>query len=351
MPLVTGLATDMAGLKAAVALARIAGGAIDHAASDAIYPLISAMRDSGMMLAAPSEVRRRADRVLVIGDDAFADAPDMPDYLFAEAPDLGLRTRGAERQILWLGAGDDMPDLPETVALHGIDCPQDGLLDALSTIRAEIAGHRSGKGPLPAETVRFVAEWLQEAAFGCAIFAPASLDSLTVEMLAGLVFDLNAETRFTSLPMLRADQAFAAVQATTWSTGFPLRSGFGRGYADHDPRLFRGDRLIASGEADLAVHVEALAGADAIEPAWFGDVPVIALTGGEEEWAHPPTIAFTIATAGRDHHGVLYDARFGSFVPVDATATGEASGERPTAAAVLAAIAAHLGQNTAGAAA
>jgi len=66
LPLVTGLSTDIAGIKAAVALAQIAGGAIDHAASKGIYPLISAMRDSGMMLAAPSEIRRRADRVLVV---------------------------------------------------------------------------------------------------------------------------------------------------------------------------------------------------------------------------------------------------------------------------------------------
>ena len=31
LPLVTGLSTDIAGIKAAVALAQIAGGAIDHA--------------------------------------------------------------------------------------------------------------------------------------------------------------------------------------------------------------------------------------------------------------------------------------------------------------------------------
>ncbi|WP_024349736.1 MULTISPECIES: hypothetical protein [Aurantimonas] len=346
LPLVTGLSTDVAGIKAAVALAQIAGGAIDHAASNGIYPLISAMRDSGMMLAAPSEIRRRADRVLVVGDDAFEDAPDMPDYLFYETPDLGEATRGVERQVLWLGAGDDMPDLPESVALHGIDCAGDDLLDALSAIRAELAGHQHGAGPLPAPTVQFVAEWLKEAAFGCAIFAPANLDSLTIEMLAGLVFDLNAETRFTSLPMLRADQAFAAAQATTWTTGFPLRSGFGRGYPDHDPHLYRGERLIADGEADLAVHVAALDGQDEIEPEWSATVPVVALCGEATDWSHPPKIAFAVATAGRDHDSVLYDNRFGGFVPVAASQAGEDAGGRMTAAAVLAAIAAHLGQTT-----
>ena len=351
LPLVTGLSTDIAGIKAAVALAQIAGGAIDHAASKGIYPLISAMRDSGMMLAAPSEIRRRADRVLVIGDDAFEDAPDMPDYLFYETPDLGEATRGVERQVLWLGAGDDMPDLPESVALHGIDCAGDDLLDALSAIRAEMAGHQHGAGPLPAPTVQFVAEWLKDAAFGCAIFAPAGLDSLTIEMLAGLVFDLNAETRFTSLPMLRSDQAFAAAQATTWATGFPLRSGFGRGYPDHDPHLYRGERLIADGEADLAVHVAALDGQDEIEPGWSGAVPVVALCGEATDWSHPPKIAFAVATAGRDHDSVLYDNRFGGFVPVAPSQTGEDAGGRMTAAAVLAAIAAHLGQTTTEAAA
>jgi len=80
-------------------------------------------------------------------------------------------------------------------------------------------------------------------------------------------------------------------------------------------------------------------------------VPVVALCGEATDWTHPPKIAFAVATAGRDHDSVLYDNRFGGFVPVAASQPDEDAGGRMTAAAVLSAIAAHLGQTTTEAAA
>lgn len=340
LPLITGLTTDLAGMQAAIALCRIAGGVIDHAGSSDIYPLISALRDGGMMLGAPAEIRRRADRVLIVGPDAFDPAPDLPQFLFSNRPDLGKRTGGAERQALWLGAPSDGSTLPNAVVVEPIDCPADRIVDGLAMIRAALARHRFGDGPLSAEHAHDIAAWLREAGFGCAIFSPAAMDGLGLEMLAGLVLDLNAETRFTSLPVFGRDQAYAAAMATTWSTGFPLRTSFARGFPDHDPQLFEAGRLLASGEADLAIHVAALDGTGIAEPEWAGRVPAIAVTAPGDAWTSTPAIGFEVAMAGRDHDGVLFDGTFGSFVPVPASAENDA----PPAAAILAAIAAALGE-------
>lgn len=344
LPVVTGLATDVAGVRAALGLARIAGAAIDHQASAAIYPAITAIRDSGMMIGAQAEIRRRADRVLIVGADAFAQSPDLPEFLFSHEPDLGKETRG-KRQILWLGAGGG-PEF-SAASIERVDCPADGIADALAMIRAATAGHRFGEGPISDAQAEAIAAFAKQAAFGCAIFAVAGMDELAIEMLSGLVFDLNAETRFTSLPLFGPDQAFGAALAATWTTGFPLRVGFGRGFPDHDPDLYEAGQLIASGEADLAIHVSGLAGAALPEPDWSGRLPVIAIGETSGTWANPPKIRFDAAIAGRDHDGVLYDERFGSFVPFAATATATL----PRAADLLSAIAAALGDATTGAAA
>jgi formylmethanofuran dehydrogenase subunit B len=345
LPVVTGLVTDFAGVRAALSLARIAGAAIDHQGSAAIYPAITALRESGMMIGAPAEMRRRADRVLIVGAEVFAQSPDLPDFLFGHEPDLGTRTRG-ECQILWLGAPDDGADLP-AASVERVACPADGIPDALAMIRAAVAGHRFGDGPIPRERAETIAAWAKAAGFGCAIFAADALDELAIEMLSGLVFDLNAETRFTSLPLFGPDQAFGAALAATWTTGFPLRVGFGRGFPEHDPDLCEAGQLIASGEADLAVHVAGLDGVDSPEPDWSGVLPVIAIGEGAAAWTNPPKIRFEAAMAGRDHDGVLHNERFGSFVPV-ATATNVAL---PRAADILSAIAAALGGATSGVAA
>lgn len=344
LPVVTGLATDIAGVRAALSLARIAGAAIDHQGSTSIYSAIAAIRDSGMMIGAPGEIRRRADRVLIVGD-AFAQSPDLPGFLFGQAPDLGVETRG-ERRILWLGAPEAGTDLPGASVEH-FACPADGIADALAMIRAAVAGHRFGEGAIAGEQAEAIAAWAKGAGFGCAIFAVAGMDELAIEMLSGLVFDLNAETRFTSLPLFGPGQAFGAALAATWTTGFPLRVAFGRGFPDHDPDLHEAAHLIASGEADLAIYVSGLAEAASPEPDWSGRVPVIAIGEGASAWTNPPRIRFDAATAGRDHDGVLHDERFGSFVPFAATQAGTL----PRAADVLSAIAAALGDATTGAAA
>ena len=344
LPVVTGLLTDVAGNRAALALARIAGAAIDHQGSAAMYPAITAIRDGGMMIGAPAEMRRRADRVLIVGD-AFAQSPDLPEFLFGHAPDLGERTRG-ERQILWLGAPEGSADIPGA-SIEQVGCPADGIADALAMIRAAVAGHRFGEGPIAAEQAEAAAAWMKGAGFGCAIFAVAGIDELGIEMLAGLVFDLNAATRFTCLPLFGPGQGFGAALMATWTTGFPLRVGFGRGFPDHDPDLYEAGQLIASGEADLAIHVAGLVNTATPEPEWSGRVKVIAIGESAAGWANPPAIRFDAGMAGRDHDGVLYDERFGSFVPFAASG----SGALPRAADVLAEIAAAMGDVTTGAAA
>ena len=58
-------------------------------------------------------------------------------------------------------------------------------------------------------------------------------------------------------------------------TGFPLRTGFGRGVPEHDPWRFEASRLIDSGEADCAVWISAYG---TRPPAWKRDLPLVALT-------------------------------------------------------------------------
>ena len=346
LPVVAGLATDIGGVGAAIRLARACGGVVDHRASRDIYPLISAIRDSGMMLGAAPEVRRRADRILVVGPDAFAGAGDLPRRLFAEAPDLGEATRGSERKLLWLSPPADLPPLPNSVSLETVDCAPERLGEAVATIRAAVAGHRFGEGPLPSERVREAADWLKAAHFGCAIFDAGSFDTLEIEMLAGLVSDLNAGTRFTSLPRLAADAAYGAAMAATWSTGFPLRVGFGRGAPEHDAHLHDASRLLASGEADLVIDVgDAPEARDGGAPRFY--VPTIRIAAEAATDAASAKVAFATGLAGRDHDSVLYDGYFGSFVPAPASDRSDL----PSAAHILDEIAAAVGGTALGAAA
>ena len=60
-PLIAGLGTDVAGARAAVALAERIGAAIDHMHADELLRNLDVMRSSGVLRTTPSEAHVRAD--------------------------------------------------------------------------------------------------------------------------------------------------------------------------------------------------------------------------------------------------------------------------------------------------
>ncbi|WP_102960130.1 hypothetical protein [Mangrovicella endophytica] len=345
LPVVTGLASDVAGIKAAIRLAQGAGAVLDHGASQALQAHMSALTEHGMILGAPAEVRRRADRVLVIGRGAFDGAPELPSFLFSHQPDLGraARDEAAGRRVLWLGAPDVLPAFPNEVSVEAVRCPDEALPAIAAAIRAALGDRRFGETAIGTAKVREIAEWLGGAEFGCAIWSCEELDALDVETLAGLVVDLNRTTRFTSLSRTGPGQAYGAAQIAAAATGLPLRTGFGRGFAEHDPLVNDARRLVQAGETDLVVYLSALADFETEIPDWTGEVPVIALVPDPSACSPTPRVAFAVATAGRDHDGVLFEERMASFAPFTAEAGARTGMELPSAARVLTAIAEALG--------
>ncbi|NDW05242.1 hypothetical protein [Jiella pacifica] len=335
-PFVGGLRTDVIGLRSALSLARRIGAIVDHAGSAAVYPFIVPARESGAFLAAPAEMRRRADRVLILGNAAARTGADVIRMLTDAEPDLGAATRAGKRRFMTLGSKNaTWPGAQETA--H-VDCASEEIVDVLGMVRATLAGRRTGEGALGEETVATIASFVAEASFCCVVFSPAEFGELGTEQIFGLVADLNETTRASTLPVFAEADAMGAALQATWTAGFPLRLSFGRGAAEHDAALNASERqLSGAGEADLAVLVEALAGAS---PATLeAAIPAILLTADPAS-AGSAKVAFHVATAGRDQDGVLYDPRFGGFI----AKTAQTKSELPSVAAILDALAEQIGE-------
>lgn len=328
LPLITGLATDVAGVRAAVRLAEAAGGVIDHGRSAALYSQLDVLRRTGLFRGVPAELRRRADRVLLVGGDALEAAPDLLAYLLEGAPDLG-RAAGASRGAVWIGgpAGASLPG----VSLDVVAMEDDELPGFIGLMRASLGGRRFDRAAPAAGRAAALGAWLAEAKFAIVVWSPG-LDSITVETLTGLVSELNAATRASAVPLGEAGEAHGAAEVATWLSGYPLRVSFARGEAEHDPLLFESARLLGSGECDLALHVDARAGVS-LGPIAAASVPVISIAS-----APPPNgaaIAFEVAPAGAGRGEALWDDRLASFTSTE----GGPASDRPSAADVLSALA------------
>lgn len=303
-PVIAGLATDIAGAEVAVALAETVRGAIDHVHAAAVLSNFGVMREAGWMIVTPREARARADVVLLVG-------AGLGSFLEAAGLEQPL-TIGVERgrHVIRLGGeAGNAADLPVMLA----------------SLRALVAG-KSIAGAT--QSLEAMAKTLNEAGYGVAVWNAVMLDPLAIEMVCGLVDDLNARTRFAGLPVAAACNGAGVMQAIGWHTGLPMRTGFGRGRPEHDLWRFDANRLVESGEADAAVWV---GGLDADVPLWIGKVPTVALAAPDTRFAAAPTIRINVGRPAIDHDAVLFDASLG----VLAASPARAASKLPRAADVL----------------
>jgi formylmethanofuran dehydrogenase subunit B len=313
-PLITGLGTDVAGARAAIALAQQIGAAIDHMHSDVLLRGLDVMRGGGLMLTTPSEARVRADYLLLVGPevaDAFAALPQL--FFGPAAPEAGA----APRRIGWICPDRSAMSAfregaePRTIGRNARELPA-----LLAGLRARIAGRPVAKTQVSGKALDGLAGDLAQARFGVAIWSAAALGALETEMLHGIVADLNARTRFSSLPLGPGDNAFGVMEVCGWVTGFPMRTGFGLSYAQHDPWRFDTARLVNAGEVDCAVWISAYG---AGPPQWTETLPVIALTAPDTPMRRPARVAIEVGQPGIDHDALEYVPSVGALASIPAT--------------------------------
>lgn len=297
--MITGLRTDHDGARAAVDLARRIGGVIDHDESDAALRDIEVMRRNGWIVTTPLQMHARADVVLLVGV-AATDTGLLLDRPPTLAP-------GLTRRVIEVGAQE------------------------LGVLRALIGGRLVHASP----KLREAADALLGTHFGVAIWRASTLDDIAVEMLCGLIEDLNRATRFAGLPLSAGGNATGVMDVAAALCGVPVRVGFARGFAEHDPWRFDARRMIAEGEADAALWLSAT---DSFAPPWGDAVPTIALTAGGATFGTPPTVRIVVGCPGVDHDAVLFDSSLGTLSFVAARAPTDV----PSAAAILNRIAAAL---------
>jgi formylmethanofuran dehydrogenase subunit B len=319
------LDTDIHGTRAAIALAERVGASYDHADGAGLARETALLTDRGGMFVAPGEVRRRADVVAIVGE-----LPEIHRGFVTEladtVPDL---TACNAREFFLVGHGKS-PPLGGRKATR-LSCGKSGLTGTLAALRAQSAGRQVSASV--SNFSRFQAA-LADARFPVFLFSGHAADTLALEMLQGLLADLNRKSRASALHLPSSESGWGSTLASTWMTGFPVRTSFSRGFPEYDPWRFDAARQLAAGEADFHLWISA----DAKKPLGNGNsAKLIALTKTSRP-AAGAEVTFAIGKAGVDHDAVSYSAGTGSltFVPAE-----EAS-ELPSAATILRSIAEHI---------
>jgi formylmethanofuran dehydrogenase subunit B len=305
-PLLISAGTDVAGMRALLELAERTGGIFDHRTGDAMMRNLLVLQDSGLIGTTLTEVRNRADLLIVAGTDISTRFPRFFERIFGEFDSLFMT---GEREICFLGAmPDDLPAPLKARATSAAVEPE-RLGEVFGALRSLLAGRtlipKTVAGIATQELAALLAR-MQRARYGVLTWVAADLAfphaELAIQSMCELVTALNASVRFAVLPLGGTDGDLTAAQVTTWQTGFPLRVSFAGGKPAYDPWQHSARRLLEHSEADAVVFVSAL---DASHAPPESDAPAIVLS-------RPGTLTgngsvfIPVATPGLHHAGHLY---------------------------------------------
>lgn len=340
LPLFAGLGTDVAGMREVLALVERLGGIVDHAAAPGLMANLRAMQDGGWVATTLAEVRNRADFALFVGADPGRVTPRLVERCFRPTASLFGPLR---RELVLLGEGPGLPPEPG----HGTDliaCPTEHLLEAVTALRAMMAGarlHVENVAGIDADELEGLAQRLHDARYPVIVWAAGELPpahrEMIVEQLAGLTRDINARARCAALPLAGPDNVVGCNQVCSWATGVPLRTGFAGGVSDHDPERWRTEALLASGGVDCVVWISGLREL----PPPRTDIPTVVLTHASDS-VGPASVVIPIGRPGVEHAGSVYRTDGVVSLPVRALRnTG-----RPSAAEMLRALRCRLAANS-----
>jgi len=343
LPLYGGLATDVEGMRATMALAERSGGIVDHALSEAQYRNFKIMQTTGWTTTTLTETRNRADLIIIAGSDIHKLHPRFFETIVSP-PDSMFDVTAPKRTVVFIGKGLDRSGakgarIGEVITLG---CKDEQAAELVALLRARLRGFRVKPPKLEGVTLAEIdalAERCRNAKYGVVVWAPPSLNfpfaELAVEQFTGLVKDLNQTIRFAGLSLGGAEGATTAGAVCTWISGYPLRVSYASGAPDYDPYRWAIGRMLKEGEGDLLVWIASIS-PDLVPPP--AKMPTIVLGTPGLALTEPPSVFIPVGTPGVDHAGRL--VRVDNVVTLPLKDLGRA--DLPPVADVLSAIEAAL---------
>jgi formylmethanofuran dehydrogenase subunit B len=308
---ISGLATDVNGARAVMALADKSRAVIDHYASAATFRNLLVLQDTGWMTTTLGEVKNRVDLLVVVGSDIESRFPRFFERCMWNEESL-FEQDIASREIVFLGKAPsgDASTSPAGKQAEVMACDSVDLPEVVSVLRALVAGRTlqaSQVGGIDVAALSKLAARLKVAKYSVVTWAAGELDfkgaEATVQTVCEMIKDLNKDTRSSGLPLGGIGGETTANQVSAWQAGYPMRTSFGLGYPDYDPYLYDSERMLAAGEVETLLWVSSF-DADVVPTEGARDTIVLGRSG--MQFSSEPAVFIPIGTPGIDHAGQVF---------------------------------------------
>jgi formylmethanofuran dehydrogenase subunit B len=271
---------------------------------------VRVVQDNGWFTTTFTEVRNRADLILLAGNQVIERFPRLIERVLH--PEESLFTQANEPRVVLLGPWEQ-DNLPQALAQLNptlITTQLDALADVVGLLRGLVAGRpveANRLGDAMGESLSVLAGELKEARYSVISWSAAEFTmphaDLLVQGLVELAKALNEKTRSAALPLAGTQADITVNQVCTWQLGYPLRTRLQRGFPEHDPILYRWQDLLERGESDLLLWVSSLS-PQALPPPT--GTPAIVLGHPGMVLQKQPAVYIPVGVPGIDHQGHWY---------------------------------------------
>lgn len=308
LPVFSGCATDVNGMRAILSLADLTGGIVDNVGFNNSRRNYLVMQDTGWMNTTLAEIKNRCDLLLVFGADIENFAPRFFErYIWN---DSAMHLSDTEnREVIYIGKtpsgnASTSPSGREATILH---CEESHLPEIAAVLLAILKNrnlHVESVAGLEVKDLKIVVEKLRAAKYGVVVWDASTLNydhaELTIQAICSVVKEINQQgTRCSGFPLGGKEGDQTANQVCAWITGYPARVSFGKGYPEYDPYLYETRTLINNNEADALVWVQAFNQ----NPPPVSDLPTIVLGRSGMRFNKEPDVYIPVGTPGIDHCG------------------------------------------------
>ncbi|MFV1921329.1 MAG: formylmethanofuran dehydrogenase [Methylotenera sp.] len=229
-PLIGGLSTDLNGFRAAYQLADQYHATLAHMNAVTTWRNTKVLQSVGWQTTTMTEVRNRADVIVLIGTDVVKHNPRFFERVIW--PKEAMFVNNEDRDIVYLG-GENLNTshgvTPKGKQPTVLPCKPEHLPEVTAALHALVANKKlnlSSVAGINIEDLENLAHRLNQAKYATLIWVAKDLDfphaELTIQQITQTVVDLNKTTRAGALAMGGSDGDTTVNYAHTWLSGLAI---------------------------------------------------------------------------------------------------------------------------------
>jgi formylmethanofuran dehydrogenase subunit B len=341
-PLFSGLGTEVKGMRAIIDLAKKTNATLDHMHSEGTVNNTLSIQNIGYQTTTMTEVKNRADVILVIGTEMSESHPAFFEKLVWNKESMFEKPTP---EVMYVGLPKETPSdnlqsstSPDGKAPLVVNSEQSHLPELMNVLHALVSSksplHKKSDDTLIAgvtlNTLKKVVATMQAAQYGVVVWSTSSLKSiphseLVIQSIIQFINKLNETNRVAGLPLNSGDGDTTVNNTSTWVTGYPTRNRFVNGKPSFDARAFSTENQLS--QCDSLLWVSSF---NPITPPSCG-APTVAIGHPNTQFETMPDVFIPVAVPGVHASGTMF--RMDSSVTLPLKKLAES--ELPTLASVL----------------